>query len=81
MAQLDNSLLGLKLGLMQSPDFRRYAPLSGESNYPAGARPSNCIVIIPVATSTAETLRYRNPDRAPQAGFYVILKKFPIDTK
>jgi hypothetical protein len=25
------------LGLMQSPDCRRYAPLSGEANYPVGA--------------------------------------------
>jgi hypothetical protein len=24
----------------------RYAPLSGEANYPAGARPSKCIIMI-----------------------------------
>jgi hypothetical protein len=28
---------------MQSPDCRRYAPLSGEANYPAGARPRDVL--------------------------------------
>jgi hypothetical protein len=30
---------------MQSPDCQRCAPLSGEAKYPAGARPSKCIII------------------------------------
>jgi hypothetical protein len=28
------------------PRSRRYAPLSGAAKYPAGARPSKCIIII-----------------------------------
>jgi hypothetical protein len=31
---------------IKSPDYRRYARLSGESKYPVGARPSKCIIII-----------------------------------
>jgi hypothetical protein len=30
---------------MQSPDCRRYAPLSGAAKHPAAARPSQCIII------------------------------------
>jgi hypothetical protein len=45
MAQRDNRLPGRCLGSMQSPDCRRYAPLSGEAKHPAGARPSKCIII------------------------------------
>jgi hypothetical protein len=41
-----NSLSGRYLASTQSPDCRRYAPLSGEAKYPAGARPSKCIIIV-----------------------------------
>jgi hypothetical protein len=47
MAQRDNRHSGRYLGSMQSPDCRRYAPLSGEAKYPAGARPSKCMTEVP----------------------------------
>jgi hypothetical protein len=46
MAQRDDSHSGRSLDFMQSPDCRRPAPLSGEVNYPVGARPSKCSIII-----------------------------------
>jgi hypothetical protein len=45
MAQRDNR--DTEMGTWHAPPRRRrYAPLSGAAKYPAGARPSKCIIII-----------------------------------
>jgi hypothetical protein len=60
-------------GFMQSPDCRRYAPLSGEAKYPAGARPMNVLLFViiyyidgvPVSRSSIVELIFRLRGEGP----------------
>jgi hypothetical protein len=63
MAQRDNRLP--IMGTWHAPPrSRRYTPLSGAARYPAGARPSKCIIII----NRHSTLSIQVPSRDARVG-------------
>jgi hypothetical protein len=51
------------------PRSRRYAPLSGAAKYPAGARPSKCIISIIIITTVASPSPKQTSARARPEGF------------